>query len=128
MANKKANVGRYDNYDYDDEVKAFGNGGYEILKGRMVEIPPHVLSQLDEACYYLQRAKDCRAVLKRTGLTATNARGADVPHPLTKIEKDAINMFYKLIGGLMLTPSTEDKARKVDKSEDNRVIDALING
>lgn len=113
---------------YDKIVNDFGNSAYEILKGRMVSVPDSVSAQLDEACYYLQRAQECKGQLELEGYTVSGARGTIVAHPLIKIQKEAMNMFYKLTAGMMLTPSTEDKARKADSTEDNRMIDSLING
>lgn len=113
---------------YSDSVNEFGNSAFQVLQEKLVEVPAYQAKQLDEAVYYLQRAEDCRKTLDQVGLTTTNARNAVVPHPLVKVEKDSINTFYKLLGGLMLTMSAIDKARHVDNSNENKALDALLNG
>lgn len=111
---------------YNDDVNNFGNSAFETLKARMVDVPDYVLSQLDEAVGYLQRAQDCKEQIKREGLMIQGRLGP-IQHPLIKVQESCTVQFYKLITGLMITPQTQDKAKKVDHTEDNRIIDSLIN-
>lgn len=122
MASKK----RYTQYS--QSVNDFGNSAYQVLKDKLVDVPAHQAKQLDEAVFYMSRAEECRKIIEKDGLTTKTAKNIVVPHPLIKVEKDAIATTYKLMGGLMLTLSAIDKARHVDHSVENKALEALLNG
>lgn len=113
--------------EYSDAINDFGNSAYNELREKLVDVPAYQLTQLDEACFLLNRIEECKKVIKKDGLTVRTPKGELKAHPSLTTQNQCQNQFHKIINALMLTMSARDKARKADHTDENKALEALLN-
>jgi P27 family predicted phage terminase small subunit len=95
-----------------------GTAGRRLWRSVWANLEPSAPWELEvvaEACRHLDRAAECREVIRTEGLTLTDARGSAKAHPLLAVEVNATRTMAQLLGavGVKAAPARDSRGRLV---------------
>lgn len=115
--------------EYSTRIQQFALAAIKRLNERYGNaIPEFVMMQLDKCCETLEIIDECRKACKDYGMLIDGEKGGKKINPAVQALSAYQSTLNRLLTALMLTPNSEDKARKVDHGQQNMLLDELING
>ena len=114
--------------DYSEEVQKYMWEVHKYIKKRYKAIAPEWLGSLAMLAVNYSIFIQCRDAIKKDGIMVNDRFGAQIKHPLIKVQNDAQIQIVKLIAEFGLTPKAATKLNGDDVEEDEEsTIETFLN-